>query len=73
MPYAKGVSAKSYAFDDDGNETTIDYARIMRIACDPKFSFSGHVGIEFEGGGDSFEGIAMTKTLLERVHDQLTG
>ena len=25
MPFAKGVSAKSYAFDAQGNETTIDY------------------------------------------------
>lgn len=25
MPYAKGMSAKSHEFDDDGNETRIDY------------------------------------------------
>lgn len=70
MPYAKGVSAKSYAFDENGNETTIDYARMMQIVLDPKFGFSGHVGIEFEGGGDSMEGIKKTKALLERIRAQ---
>ena len=29
MPFAKAVSAKSFEFDEDGNETTMDYARIM--------------------------------------------
>lgn len=72
MPYAKGASAKSYEFDAEGNETTIDYGRMMGIVCDPKFNFSGDVGIEFEGRGDSFEGIKKTKALLERIHGQLT-
>src|SRR4029079_781398 len=31
MPYAKGVSAKSYGFDAKGNETTIDYPRMVKI------------------------------------------
>jgi hypothetical protein len=71
MPFAKGVSAKSYAFDDQGNETTIDYARMMRIVCDPRFDFSGYVGIEFEGPGDPMHGIRQTKRLLERIRDTL--
>ncbi|RMF40624.1 MAG: sugar phosphate isomerase/epimerase, partial [Planctomycetota bacterium] len=33
MPYAKGASAKSYAFDDAGNETTIDYKKMLKIVC----------------------------------------
>ena len=72
MPYAKGASAKTYDFDDDGNETTIDYPRIMSIVCDPKFKFSGYVGIEFEGRGDSMDGIKKTNSLLERVRDKLS-
>ena len=71
MPYAKGASAKTYDFDADGNETTIDYVRIMNIVCDPQFSFSGYVGVEFEGRGDSMEGIKKSKGLLVRVRDQL--
>ena len=27
MPYAKAVSAKSYDFDEQGNETKIDYVK----------------------------------------------
>jgi hypothetical protein len=72
MPFAKGVSAKTFEFDDDGNETTIDYLRIMSIVLDPKFNFSGYVGVEFEGHGDSIDGIKKTKALLERVRDQLS-
>ena len=73
MPFAKGVSAKTHAFDEDGNESTIDYVRIMRIVCDPQFRFSGHVGIEFEGGSNATEGIKKTKALLERLRDELSG
>ena len=47
MPYAKGVSAKSYDFDDSGKETTLDYARIMKIVTDA--GYHGFVGIEYEG------------------------
>ncbi|MCR9291439.1 MAG: sugar phosphate isomerase/epimerase [bacterium] len=72
MPYAKGASAKSYAFDDEGNETTIDFRRIMSIVCHPKFNFSGHVGIEYEGQSDSFEGIKKTKALLEKIRGELS-
>ena len=70
MPFAKGVSAKSYAFDAKGNETTIDYQRIMRIVRDA--GYRGYVGIEFEGRdlGEA-EGIRATQKLLERVRDQL--
>jgi len=70
MPFAKAVSAKSHDFDDDGNETTKDYLRLMRIVRD--FGYRSWVGIEYEGNRlPEREGIARTKTLLERVHDQL--
>ena len=70
MPFAKGVSAKSYAFDTQGNETTIDYARMMGIVKDA--GYRGYVGIEFEGRNmEEVDGIRATKKLLERVRDQL--
>ncbi len=70
LPFAKGVSAKSYAFDDKGNETTIDYLRMMRIVRDA--GYRGYVGVEFEGRGmEEADGIRATKKLLERVRDQL--
>ena len=66
MPYAKGVSAKSYDFDDKGRETTLDYARIMKIVTDAKYH--GFVGIEYEGGRLSEpEGIKATKKLLDSL------
>ncbi len=66
MPYAKGVSAKSHAFDANGNETGIDYARMMDIV--KKAGYKGYVGIEFEGDKISEdEGIKLTKALLERL------
>jgi sugar phosphate isomerase/epimerase len=64
MPYAKGVSAKSYAFDGEGRETTLDYSRILKIVTDA--GYHGFVGIEYEGSGLSEpEGIKATKKLLE--------
>lgn len=71
MPFAKGVSAKSYEFDAAGNETTIDYLRIMRIVTDA--GYRGHVGIEYEGKDpDDYKGVRQTRALLERVRDQLS-
>ena len=70
MPYAKAVSAKSHDFDEQGNETTIDYLRMMKIVLDA--GYRGYVGIEYEGPNLSPpEGIKATKALLERVREQL--
>src|SRR6478735_2039454 len=70
MPFARGVSAKSYGFDAQGNETTIDYARMMGIVKDA--GYRGYVGIEFEGRNmEEADGVRATKKLLERLRDQL--
>ncbi len=70
MPFAKAVSAKSYDFDDQGNETKIDYKRMMKIVLDA--GYRGYVGIEYEGGRLSEpDGVKATKKLLERVRDEL--
>ncbi|AQG80044.1 sugar phosphate isomerase/epimerase family protein [Spirosoma montaniterrae] len=66
MPFAKGVSAKSYDFDAQGNCIETDYSRIMKIVKDS--GFKGIVGIEYEGDKDDERtGIRKTKALLERV------
>ena len=70
MPYAKGVSAKSYAFDEAGNETTIDFARMLSIV--KGAGFAGYVGIEYEGPGDEEEGIKATRDLLTRLGRELS-
>ncbi len=66
MPYAKAVSAKSYDFDSSGNETTIDYRKMMGIVVNS--GYDGWVGIEYEGSRLSETGgIRATKALLERI------
>ena len=70
MPYAKGVSAKSYDFNAQGEETEIDYFKMMKIVLDA--GYHGYVGIEYEGQTASEpEGVKLTKRLLERVRDKL--
>lgn len=72
MPSAKAVSAKSYAFDAQGNETKIDYRKMMRIVVDA--GYTGWVGVEFEGEQQPPRaGSRLTKALLERVRDELSG
>jgi sugar phosphate isomerase/epimerase len=66
MPYAKGVSAKSFDFDSSGIETKLDYPRIMKIVADA--GYHGFVGIEYEGERMSEpDGIKATKKLLEAI------
>lgn len=70
MPYAKGVSAKSHDFDENGNETKSDFLRIMKIV--KESGFKGYVGIEYEGNELSEdEGIKATKALLEKVFSEI--
>ena len=67
---AFGVSAKSYDFDVDGNETTLDYNRLIKILKDA--GYKGFVGVEYEGSSLSEEeGIIATKTLLEKIGAKL--
>ncbi len=66
LPFAKGVSAKSYAFDAEGFDTVIDYPKLLQLV--KNSSFDGHIGIEFEGENMSEpEGIKATKALIEEV------
>jgi sugar phosphate isomerase/epimerase len=72
MPYAKGVSAKSYDFDARGNETTIDYQKMLDIVL-TKHKYRGFIGIEYEGDKLSEpDGIRATKKLLETVRDEMS-
>ncbi len=66
MPYAKGASAKTYDFDEEGNCIETDYYKILNIL--KKAGFNGYIGIEYEGSKLSEEeGIKKTKALLEKV------
>ncbi len=63
MPAAKAVSAKSHDFDELGNETSIDYLKMLKIV--KESGYQGYIGVEYEGGHLSeTEGILATKALL---------
>jgi len=65
MPLAKAVSAKSYDFNEAGDDTKIDFLRMMKIVMDA--NYHGWVGIEYEGSKMSEDdGIMATKKLLEK-------
>ncbi|SVA13242.1 uncharacterized protein METZ01_LOCUS66096 [marine metagenome] len=67
MPYAKAVSAKSYDFDQFGNETTIDFKKMMDIV--EEFNYNGYLGIEYEGNNHSeIDGIELTKKLIQKYN-----
>jgi len=66
MPYAKGVSAKSHEFNNEGYEIHTDYEKMLKIV--KKAGYTGYVGIEYEGDELSeYEGIKATKKLLQMV------
>ncbi|TWT95180.1 Xylose isomerase-like TIM barrel [Botrimarina colliarenosi] len=70
MPFAKAVSAKSYEFNDAGEEVQTDFPRVMKTVLN--HGYSGYVGIEWEGGNPcEYEGIKLTKALLERIRDSV--
>jgi len=66
MPYAKAVSVKSFDFDANGNEVSIDFDRMFKIVADA--GYSGYMGIEYEGDNLSeYDGIHATIKLMNRV------
>lgn len=65
LPFAKGVSAKSYDFDAQGNDTKIDYKKMLDLVKASKYT--GFIGVEYEGEVDAeIEGIKKTKALIEK-------
>lgn len=66
LPFAKGVSAKSYNFDEQGHETLLDYRKLLQTVKDA--GYEGYIGIEYEGSELSEpEGIKATQALIEKV------
>lgn len=66
MPFAKGVSAKSYDFDEAGNCVETDYDKMLRLV--KASGYTGYIGIEYEGSKLSEpDGIRATKALLEKA------
>lgn len=70
LPYAKAVSAKSYNFNEQGEDTTIDYYKMLQIVKDS--AYDGYIGIEYEGTEKGeHEGILLTRALMEKVWNTL--
>ncbi len=70
VPYAKGVSGKTFHFGSDGEENTMDFRRLMQIVKDS--GFSGTIDIEYEGDEiDADTGIRLTRDLLVRLGGRL--
>ncbi|PJB13346.1 MAG: xylose isomerase [Flavobacteriales bacterium CG_4_9_14_3_um_filter_40_17] len=70
MPYAKGVSAKSFDFDIAGNETLIDFKKMLKIV--KHSGFEGFIGTEYEGDRmQEEEGILATKKLLIKTAKEI--
>ena len=65
LPFAKGVSAKTYDFDSNGEQPKMDYKRLIDMV--KASGFSGYIGVEFEGNTQpEEEGIRKTKALIEK-------
>ena len=66
MPKAFAVSAKSNDFDENGDEKTIDYTKMLKIV--KSFGYTGYIGVEYEGERLSeVDGIIATRDLLVKV------
>ncbi|WPR75474.1 sugar phosphate isomerase/epimerase family protein [Algoriphagus sp. NG3] len=70
MPRAKGVSLKPKVWDDNGNESTLDYSKMMKIVL--LHDFHEYVGIEHGEEGREWESIKEIRSELEKVRTQLS-
>jgi L-ribulose-5-phosphate 3-epimerase len=66
LPSARAVSAKCFDFDAAGNETTIDYRRMLDIV--RASGYQGFIGIEYDGERLAEEdGVRAARRLIERL------
>jgi sugar phosphate isomerase/epimerase len=63
-PYARGMHAKTFEFDEWGEERRFDLPRCVRTVREG--GYDGYFGIEYEGPGDDHEGVLKSKALLAR-------
>lgn len=69
-PYTRGISAKTHKFNSQGQETTIDYLKCMKIMI--AAGFKGYASAEYEGNQLSeMEGSKATLALLNSTLNQL--
>jgi sugar phosphate isomerase/epimerase len=64
LPYAVHAHAKTFDFDEQGEETTFDYSRTLSLL--QKSGFQGYLSVEFEGDGDEATGVRRSLALVRR-------
>lgn len=65
LPWAYSVSVKTFNFDAEGNESSMDYPTLFDIL--HSRDYQGYLGIEYEGDGlPSREGVVKTLALAKR-------
>jgi len=69
MPLAKGVSVKTTAWDDSGNQSDLDYEKMLRIVLDA--GYRGYCGIEHGEKNREWESIVEVKQKLLVVRNWL--
>ena len=65
MKWAKGVSIKDTVWDDKGNQSPMDFERMMRIVVGA--GYHGYCGIEFGG----YQGLNRSRELLEQAREKI--
>lgn len=65
MKWAKGVSIKDQVWDAQGNQSEMDFQRMLKIVLDS--GFHGYCGIEYGG----YEGLNAARERLESVRERL--
>jgi L-ribulose-5-phosphate 3-epimerase len=69
MPLAKGVSVKPTVWDFKGNQSPLDYPRMMKIVVDA--GYHGYCGIEHGASGRELDSIREVRQQLEAAREQL--
>lgn len=65
MPFAKGVSVKDKVWDDKGNQSDLDFEKMLEVVLN--FGFRGFCGIEYGG----YDGLNSSRERLEKARDLL--
>jgi len=64
LPHAVHIHAKTYRFDVQGEEISIDYRRVMDML--KRAHFNKYVSVEFEGEGNEREGVEKSIALVKK-------
>lgn len=69
MPFAKGVSVKTTAWDNAGNQSPLDYSKMMKIVLDA--GYRGYCGIEHGEAGREWEAVVEVRDKLIQTREAL--